>query len=143
MNSPPWPFQLEINSELTLTPLPYPFSASSLTLRAINFVTRTCLSLNPLVTPGVQPLTRSSLELRYPTLLPYTLPEHPATATLQFTTRHHSNRFIMPGAEGQPQTLYDKVLQAHIVDEKLDGTVLLYIGWFPLGDARDPRAAKF
>lgn len=35
----------------------------------------------------------------------------------------------MPGAEGAPQTLYDKVLQAHIVDEKLDGTALIYIGW--------------
>jgi len=34
----------------------------------------------------------------------------------------------MPSAEGTPQTLYDKVLQAHIVDEKLDGTILLYIG---------------
>ena len=34
----------------------------------------------------------------------------------------------MPGAEGTPQTLYDKVLQAHVVDEKLDGTILLYIG---------------
>lgn len=33
----------------------------------------------------------------------------------------------MPGATRTPQTLYDKVLQAHIVDEKLDGTVLLYI----------------
>jgi homoaconitase/3-isopropylmalate dehydratase large subunit len=33
----------------------------------------------------------------------------------------------MPGAVSTPQTLYDKVLQAHIVDEKLDGTVLLYI----------------
>jgi homoaconitase/3-isopropylmalate dehydratase large subunit len=33
----------------------------------------------------------------------------------------------MPGAESTPQTLYDKVLQAHIVDEKLDGTLLLYI----------------
>ncbi|KAL1864260.1 3-isopropylmalate dehydratase [Diaporthe australafricana] len=33
----------------------------------------------------------------------------------------------MPGAEGAPQTLYDKVLQAHIVDEKLDGTALIYI----------------
>lgn len=33
----------------------------------------------------------------------------------------------MPSAERSPQTLYDKVLQAHIVDEKLDGTVLLYI----------------
>jgi hypothetical protein len=36
----------------------------------------------------------------------------------------------MPVAEGNPQTLYDKVLQAHIVDEKLDGTILLYIGAF-------------
>ena len=33
----------------------------------------------------------------------------------------------MPGAEGTPQTLYDKVFQDHIVDEKLDGTILLYI----------------
>ncbi|GKT92988.1 3-isopropylmalate dehydratase [Colletotrichum tofieldiae] len=33
----------------------------------------------------------------------------------------------MPVAEGTPQTLYDKVLQAHVVDEKLDGTILLYI----------------
>lgn len=47
----------------------------------------------------------------------------------------------MPGAEGQPQTLYDKVLQAHIVDEKLDGTVLLYIGWFP-SMTRDTRNSK-
>lgn len=36
----------------------------------------------------------------------------------------------MPVAEGTPQTLYDKVLQAHVVDEKLDGTILLYIGKF-------------
>jgi hypothetical protein len=35
---------------------------------------------------------------------------------------------IMPAAEGSPRTLYDKVFQAHVVDEKLDGTVLLYIG---------------
>jgi len=34
----------------------------------------------------------------------------------------------MPSAESTPQTLYDKVLQAHVVDEKLDGTILLYIG---------------
>lgn len=34
----------------------------------------------------------------------------------------------MPVAEGVPQTLYDKVLAAHVVDEKLDGTILLYIG---------------
>lgn len=34
----------------------------------------------------------------------------------------------MPVAEGSPQTLYDKVFQAHVIDEKLDGTALLYIG---------------
>jgi hypothetical protein len=34
----------------------------------------------------------------------------------------------MPTAEGGPQTLYDKVFQDHIVDERLDGTILLYIG---------------
>jgi 3-isopropylmalate dehydratase len=33
----------------------------------------------------------------------------------------------MPAAERTPKTLYDKVFQAHIVDEKLDGTILLYI----------------
>ena len=33
----------------------------------------------------------------------------------------------MPSIEGKPQTLYDKVLQAHIVDSRLDGTLLLYI----------------
>ena len=34
----------------------------------------------------------------------------------------------MPTAEGIPQTLYDKVFQDHVVDQKLDGTILLYIG---------------
>lgn len=34
----------------------------------------------------------------------------------------------MPGALATPQTLYDKVLRSHIVDEKEDGTILLYIG---------------
>jgi 3-isopropylmalate dehydratase len=34
----------------------------------------------------------------------------------------------MPGAIRGPQTLYDKVFEDHIVDEKQDGTVLLYIG---------------
>jgi 3-isopropylmalate dehydratase len=36
----------------------------------------------------------------------------------------------MPVSVGSPQTLYDKVLSAHVVDEKLDGTILLYIGKF-------------
>lgn len=34
----------------------------------------------------------------------------------------------MPESVSKPQTLYDKVLSNHIVDEKLDGTLLLYIG---------------
>ena len=34
----------------------------------------------------------------------------------------------MPESVSKPQTLYDKVLSKHIVDEKLDGTLLLYIG---------------
>lgn len=34
----------------------------------------------------------------------------------------------MPSAVKQPQTLYDKVFEDHIVEEKEDGTVLLYIG---------------
>ncbi len=34
----------------------------------------------------------------------------------------------MPSAEAGPRTLYDKVFQDHIVDERLDGTILLYIG---------------
>ena len=33
----------------------------------------------------------------------------------------------MPTAIPPPRTLYDKVFQDHIVDEKEDGTVLLYI----------------
>lgn len=39
---------------------------------------------------------------------------------------------IMPATERPPQTLYDKVLSHHVVDEKLDGTILLYIGMFAL-----------
>jgi len=55
--------------------------------------------------------------------------------TLPFFNRSASNQFNtydepanMPTAEGRPQTLYDKVFQDHIVDERLDGTILLYIG---------------
>ena len=35
---------------------------------------------------------------------------------------------IMPSADQKPRTLYDKVFQDHIVDERDDGTILLYIG---------------
>ncbi len=34
----------------------------------------------------------------------------------------------MPSADRKPRTLYDKVFQDHIVDERDDGTILLYIG---------------
>lgn len=34
----------------------------------------------------------------------------------------------MPSLVKSPQTLYDKVFQEHIVDERDDGTILLYIG---------------
>jgi 3-isopropylmalate dehydratase len=34
----------------------------------------------------------------------------------------------MPGADKKPKTLYDKVLDHHIVNEQEDGTILLYIG---------------
>lgn len=34
----------------------------------------------------------------------------------------------MPSAVKPPQTLYDKVFEDHIVEEKEDGTVVLYIG---------------
>lgn len=34
----------------------------------------------------------------------------------------------MPAPVASPQTLYDKVVSSHLVDEKLDGTILLYIG---------------
>ena len=33
----------------------------------------------------------------------------------------------MPGIIKEPQTLYDKVLENHIVNEQSDGTLLLYI----------------
>lgn len=45
----------------------------------------------------------------------------------------------MPSTAGAPQTLYDKILADHIVDEKLDGTILLYIGMSPHQLRLDPR----
>ena len=41
----------------------------------------------------------------------------------------------MPSANKKPQTLYDKVFQDHIVDEREDGTILLYIGTAPVQSA--------
>lgn len=42
----------------------------------------------------------------------------------------------MPSADRKPQTLCDKVFQDHIVDERDDGTVLLYIGARKFADSR-------
>ncbi|KAK1759286.1 aconitase family-domain-containing protein [Echria macrotheca] len=46
----------------------------------------------------------------------------------------------MPVAEKAPQTLYDKVFQDHIVDEKLDGTILLYIDRHLVHEVTSPQA---
>jgi 3-isopropylmalate dehydratase len=46
----------------------------------------------------------------------------------------------MPIAEGAPQTLYDKIIAAHVVDEKLDGTVLLYIDRHLVHEVTSPQA---
>ncbi|KAK0715669.1 putative 3-isopropylmalate dehydratase [Lasiosphaeris hirsuta] len=46
----------------------------------------------------------------------------------------------MPVAESTPQTLYDKVFQDHIVDEKLDGTILLYIDRHLVHEVTSPQA---
>lgn len=40
----------------------------------------------------------------------------------------------MPSAVKPPRTLYDKVFEDHIVDEKDDGTILLYIGMSAFGN---------
>jgi homoaconitase/3-isopropylmalate dehydratase large subunit len=34
----------------------------------------------------------------------------------------------MPGIVKGPQTLYDKIFNDHIVEEKEDGTIILYVG---------------
>ena len=39
-----------------------------------------------------------------------------------------SSDLIMPSTTSGPRTLYDKVFQDHVVDEREDGTILLYIG---------------
>ncbi|PTB70942.1 aconitate hydratase [Trichoderma citrinoviride] len=46
----------------------------------------------------------------------------------------------MPASTGAPQTLYDKVLSSHIVDEKLDGTILLYIDRHLVHEVTSPQA---
>ncbi|KKY24111.1 putative 3-isopropylmalate dehydratase [Phaeomoniella chlamydospora] len=46
----------------------------------------------------------------------------------------------MPAADRKPQTLYDKVFRDHIVDERDDGTVLLYIDRHLVHEVTSPQA---
>ncbi|KAI1079249.1 putative 3-isopropylmalate dehydratase [Whalleya microplaca] len=46
----------------------------------------------------------------------------------------------MPSAVSRPLTLYDKVLRDHIVDEKDDGTVLIYIDRHLVHEVTSPQA---
>ncbi|KAI9848895.1 MAG: 3-isopropylmalate dehydratase [Sclerophora amabilis] len=46
----------------------------------------------------------------------------------------------MPSANQKPRTLYDKVFQDHIVDEKPDGTILLYIDRHLVHEVTSPQA---
>ena len=46
----------------------------------------------------------------------------------------------MPGVVVGPRTLYDKVFQDHIVDEKDDGTILLYIDRHLVHEVTSPQA---
>ncbi|KAI9840432.1 MAG: 3-isopropylmalate dehydratase [Thelocarpon superellum] len=46
----------------------------------------------------------------------------------------------MPSVEKKPQTLYDKVFQDHVVDEKPDGTILLYIDRHLVHEVTSPQA---
>ncbi|KAG8632034.1 hypothetical protein KVT40_001174 [Elsinoe batatas] len=46
----------------------------------------------------------------------------------------------MPGVIVGPRTLYDKVLQDHIVDEKDDGTILIYIDRHLVHEVTSPQA---
>ncbi|KAJ5604623.1 3-isopropylmalate dehydratase [Penicillium lagena] len=46
----------------------------------------------------------------------------------------------MPSAETKPKTLYDKVFDAHVVNEQEDGTVLLYIDRHLVHEVTSPQA---
>ncbi|KAL8952284.1 MAG: hypothetical protein Q9222_001815 [Ikaeria aurantiellina] len=47
---------------------------------------------------------------------------------------------IMPSADKKPKTLYDKVFQDHIIDERHDGTILLYIDRHLVHEVTSPQA---
>ena len=69
--------------------------------------------------------------------------EHPSTShVLPCHTCHTYNKHshIMPSANPVPRTLYDKVLQDHIVDQKDDSTILLYIDRHLVHEVTSPQA---
>ncbi|KAL8709294.1 MAG: hypothetical protein Q9220_005887 [cf. Caloplaca sp. 1 TL-2023] len=47
---------------------------------------------------------------------------------------------IMPSADRKPRTLYDKVFQDHVIDERYDGTILLYIDRHLVHEVTSPQA---
>ena len=51
-----------------------------------------------------------------------------APSSNPFPLTELSDLLAMPSADKKLRTLYDKVFQDHIVDERDDGTILLYIG---------------
>ena len=55
---------------------------------------------------------------------------------------HTYNKYtkIMPSARAVPRTLYDKVFQDHIVDERDDSTILLYIDRHLVHEVTSPQA---
>lgn len=69
-----------------------------------------------------------------PTCLPSYIPT-PSPSSCVFSSQASCAIYTlhiptMPSAVKPPQTLYDKVFEDHIVEEKEDGTILLYIGMF-------------
>ncbi|KAB8349782.1 hypothetical protein FH972_023796 [Carpinus fangiana] len=77
------------------------------------------------------PRTRHSLKTQ--------MPAPPASAgnLLFLQLLHESN---MPSVTTPPRTLYDKVLEYHIVDERDDGTLLLYIDRHLVHEVTSPQA---
>ena len=58
----------------------------------------------------------------------FSLSQLTVRARVLWKESHNETSTNMPAPDKKPRTLYDKVFQDHIVDEKSDGTVLLYIG---------------
>lgn len=62
------------------------------------------------------------------------------TTSILFCHTQSKYTKIMPSANAVPRTLYDKVFQDHIVDEKDDSTILLYIDRHLVHEVTSPQA---